>query len=626
MFESSRVRFAAVVALLSLQAALLAYSAAVHSPTFDEVGHLAAGIEHWRTGKFDLYRVNPPLVRLAAALPVLWTDVNLDYPRVETYLDARDEFTLGRNLIQANGERAFRLFTLARWACLPFGLVLSLVCYRWAGELYGPNAGIAALALCCISPMLLGHGSLITPDVPAAALGIVGFYLFRRWLRSPHALDMWIAGIALGLMQLTKFTWIIAFGIWPILWTGKRYFDRREGNSRQLLSEAAQLGAMFAIALAVINVGYGFEGAFRRLDDIRFISRALSGHNWQSPVLHGGNRFRHSQLGRLRMPLPENYLRGIDVQRREFERPQWSYLRGQWRNRGWWWYYVYALAIKEPLGIVALVCAASLFATLRFGRLGVDEAILLAPGIAILVLVSSQTGFNHHARYVLPTLPFAFVFTSQLASNNTRNPLKSSHPRGRWPMALTAVCIGVAGANSLSVFPHSLSYFNLLAGGPENGHAHLVDSNIDWGQDLLHLQKWLVKHPDVTLEGFAYPLDHLVSGSLIGVTAPPPPIIMRADRIEIAPSSEEQSSAVPRPGWYAISVDRIRARDGNHRYFLLLEPEARVGYSINVYQITEEEAAQLRRNALRADPLRTRHMSKIRKNPSRGSSATGCSL
>ena len=39
----------------------------------------------------------------------------------------------------------------------------------------------------------------------------------------------------------------------------------------------------------------------------------------------------------------------------------------------------------------------------------------------------------------------------------------------------------VAVGSSLAIYPHSLSYFNELAGGPTKGHYHLIDSNIDWG-------------------------------------------------------------------------------------------------------------------------------------------------
>jgi hypothetical protein len=57
--------------LLAVQAALLAWSAYIHSPTTDEIAYLPAGISHWQFGRFELYRANPPLVRMVAALPVL---------------------------------------------------------------------------------------------------------------------------------------------------------------------------------------------------------------------------------------------------------------------------------------------------------------------------------------------------------------------------------------------------------------------------------------------------------------------------------------------------------------------------------------------------------------------------
>jgi hypothetical protein len=44
---------------------------------------------------------------------------------------------------------------------------------------------------------------------------------------------------------------------------------------------------------------------------------------------------------------------------------------------------------------------------------------------------------------------------------------------------------------SLWIRPHYLAYFNLFAGGPAHGYRHLVDSSLDWGQDLPGLKQWL---------------------------------------------------------------------------------------------------------------------------------------
>ena len=60
---------AMVAGLLCAQVGALVWSASRQSPTYDEVGHFAAGIANWRFGRFRFYRVNPPLVRLIATAP-----------------------------------------------------------------------------------------------------------------------------------------------------------------------------------------------------------------------------------------------------------------------------------------------------------------------------------------------------------------------------------------------------------------------------------------------------------------------------------------------------------------------------------------------------------------------------
>jgi hypothetical protein len=194
----------------------------------------------------------------------------------------------------------------------------------------------------------------------------------------------------------------------------------------------------------------------------------------------GSNRFTGTWLGEMPVPLPENYVMGIDLQKWDFERKMWSYLRGEWRLGGWWYYYLYALAIKVPLGTWVLVLLALLLGLFRRGYTASwrDELVLLAPIAVVLTLVSSQTGFNHHLRYVLPIFPFAFIWTSKVA--------RAVELRHGKIATVAAAALLWSVESSLWYYPHSLSYFNELVGGPKHGHEHLLDSNIDWGQDLLY--------------------------------------------------------------------------------------------------------------------------------------------
>jgi hypothetical protein len=601
----------AAALLLAVHAALLAWSAACHSPTLDELGHLAGGVSHWSLGTFDLFRVNPPLVRMTAAIPVHLARPALDWRSVTANKHARCEFAVGRDFFQANGERTFFLLRLARWACIPFSVLGGWVCWRWAAELYGSRAALLALALWCFCPNLLGHGSLIAADTGATALGAFAGYRFWKWCRDPNTRVALLAGIALGLAELAKFTWVVLVPLWPLAWLLVRGPTLWRGPGRASRREAAQLGLILLTGWLVLNLGYGFEGCFQPLGSYDFASRALGSagpsgdqavpnedpllrmHLLTDPRLysHGpSNRFADTWLAALPVPLPENYLYGIDQQREDFERNRWSYLRGQWHEGGWWYYYLYALAVKVPLGTWGVVLlAVALRLRGRLGLRGCDELLLLAPAAAVLVLTSSQTGINHHLRYVLPVLPFVFVWASGAAER-----------RGTALLALVAGCATVV--SSIAVYPHGLSYFNELAGGPMHGHAHLIDSNIDWGQDLFYLKRWLDEHPEARPLHLAYlgPIDPRSVG--IEYTLPPLGPVDEA-------REDDPPERGPQPGWHAVSVAFLRgyrssAPDGHgdrlplerplFRYFLHFRPLATAGYSIYIYHLTLDETNRVR--------------------------------
>jgi hypothetical protein len=62
-------------------------------------------------------------------------------------------------------------------------------------------------------------------------------------------------------------------------------------------------------------------------------------------------------------------------------------------------------------------------------------------------------------------------------------------------VAAVALALAAHAAAALAVLPHGhLAYFNFLAGGPSGGHRVLLDSNLDWGQDLPRLAGWMREH------------------------------------------------------------------------------------------------------------------------------------
>lgn len=348
------------------------------------------------------------------------------------------------------------------------------------------------------------------------------------------------------------------------------------------------MAVILLLGLCVLNLGYGFEGSFRKLGDYGFVSETLGGPREDGRTGYSPeprNRFEGTWLAHLPVPLPKNYVMGIDFQKWEFERKYWSYLRGEWKFGGWWYYYLYALAIKVPLGTWTLMFLALLVTLFgeRYAASWRHELMLLAPLIVVLVLVSSQTGFSHHLRYVLPVFPFAFIWASKVAR---------AMDLKRWKIAsMAGVAVFWTIGSSLWFYPHSLSYFNELVGGPTGGHYHLSNSNIDWGQDLLYLKRWLDDHPEARPLGVAYD-PHFIDPALVDIeyTSPPPgPDYREPD----APQDPKELG--PKPGWYALSVDRIHSLSKRHLYFLHFEPVAMAGYSIYIYHITPDEANRVRR-------------------------------
>jgi 4-amino-4-deoxy-L-arabinose transferase-like glycosyltransferase len=571
---------------------LLGYGAAVHSPTIDEVAHMAAGVSHWELGRFDLYRVNPPFVRLLATLPVVAAGYMADWTSYNAAPGERREFYLGERFVDLNGTRSFRLFTWARWACIPLSIVGAVVCFLWARDLFGQASGVLAMGLWCFSPTVLGHAQLITPDIGGTALGLAAMYCFWRWLRAPSWYAAYVAGTVLGFAELTKTTLILYFVLYPILWVLWRVLWIRDSDFAPLRTSGAQLGLCLVLALFLLNLGYGFEGTFRLLGDYQFVSHALAGDATSS-----GNRFAGTYLSAIPVPLPANYVMGVDTQKRDFERGDWSYLHGEWRDQGWWYYYLYGMAVKTPLGLMFLIMLAGTWAVLNpIGRASIREELLLAvPPIAVLALVSAHTGFNHHVRYVLPVYPFVFVSASRVAQ---------SLSRGSWGMssAWVTACCGILAAVA-SVYPHSMSYFNELVGGPRHGSEYLVDSNIDWGQDLLYLRQWQQSRPETAPLGFAYFGQIRPEVAQIAHFLPP-----RAELWE-RPDSQRDNKWL-QPGWYAVSASLLRGRkyrvddgrgnalwtkENSFRYFERWEPSTQAGYSIYIYHVTPEQSEQLRR-------------------------------
>lgn len=565
--------------ILTIHTGLLGYNAYVHSPTLNEPAHLVAGLSHWKFGRYELYRVNPPLVRMVAALPVMAVGYEEDWSDFHDGPGSRPVFTMGENFVAANGERSFFLFMIARWACIPFSWLAAIVCYMWARDLFGPTAGVLAAGLWCFEPTILAHASLLTPDAHASALALAAGYVHWRWIQNPTWGACFLSGTTLALAQLTKSTHLILYPLFLLLWVCFRPRGRRGAWRIELV----MLLATLFTSVGLLNFGYRFEGTCTPLCEYRFVSNLLGGDDEvraETPLLA-------TWIEELPLCLPRDYVLGLDVQQRDFEDyGGLSFLRGEWGERGWWYYYAYSALVKTPIGILGLValvvCGAMARVTAPNGR------FVLLIALAYFGLVSSKTGFSEHYRYVIPALPFLFVWIGQVVPLAMAEGRTSKKPwyllRGRMPILVYLFALTVV-MSSLFSYPHGISYFNELVGGPAGGPRHLLGSNVDWGQDLRYLSRYMDRELDSS--------DRLY----LAYHGPVSPADLGMRNTKQWP---DEFYAIAEEQYYAVSVNILygngwAARGGDAppavidedilRAFRGRRPHRRIGYSILVFHL-----------------------------------------
>ena len=626
--------------LLTIHAVLAVTSLAQKSVTVDEFAHLPAGLSYLKLGSFEIYHHNPPLVKALAAVPVWLAGATLDTNELTVRPERPSQWQFANDFMFVNRARYHLLFCVGRFIIVGLSVLTGIVVFRWARELYGPWAGCTAAALWAFSPTVLAHARLVTTDLGATSAGFIATYLFWTWLRRPTWRRTLGVGVVLGLAQLCKFSMLVLYPLTLLVWIVYRLAaaparddDGAAPPRPTLVGQLARLAVMYVLTLPIINLGYLCSGTFTPLGRFDFLSDELTVDAGATPaelastrdpyvgrLIQRRSRFRNTWLAGLPVPLPYDYVAGYDEQRWETLAGYPVYLNGVFRRRGWWYYYLYAMALKVPLSTLALLVLAGVSAW-RFRSpqaRWVDEAVVLLPVLVVFAVMSFLTDINLGIRYVLPAFPLLFVLAGRLATPAVL--------RDRILRVAAGACLAYTIVCCARIHPHYLSYFNELGGGPEHGRFHLVDSNIDWGQDLVLLRKYMNDH-GVDKINLAY-FGNMWPGVLgINYDMVPPglsPSLVAQFRESMggpgAPAWQHfRRQLGPKPGLHAVSVhflmgmphkvmmgvkheagDRYRVRyfppvSGAFAYFQHFTPIARAGYSIYIYRLTPSDIASYHR-------------------------------
>src|SRR6202790_5026393 len=262
LLKRSWVKIAAVMLLLLVLEFQLLYSVKHESLTFDEGDHIFAGYMSLKHHDFGLNPEHPPLVKMIAAVPLL--GMNLHEPQLQNRYFKTEAYLSGRDLIFQNDHEM--VIFRARMAASIFALLVALLAFLTAQEMFGPGAGFLALVLIVFEPNFLAHGSLVTTDTGAAAALVSSIYAFYRYMKSPSWGRVAVLGLAAGIFFITKHSAVLLPAMLILLAITELLRRRQVGDEsrlRQALRLAGVLVIAAVIAVGIMWTGYGFRYSAR---------------------------------------------------------------------------------------------------------------------------------------------------------------------------------------------------------------------------------------------------------------------------------------------------------------------------------------------------------------------------
>jgi hypothetical protein len=474
-----RWAMAAVVACVLFFLAHAAYCARVNSVTPDEYVHVPAGLSVLQTGSARMdHAGSPPLVRAFEALPLLLQKPDVDYESRTFEKDMK--YAFGWDFMRRNMARYHALFFWPRMMAALLGALCALLVFAAARSLYGNTAGLAALALFCFLPEAAAHASLATVDMGAALLVFAAFWMYLRYLDNPGAAHAAAAGAVAGMALLAKYS--AALVLPAMLLATVLYQVQGEHRKRGVMASRVWSGFALACAAAlfVVNAGFGFDGSFQPL-----ASQAV-----QSPLLKS---MAQGVMGRIPFPLPALYVNALDAQMFKKELYFNYYLMGHLSKQGFPQYFLMALALKTPLPLLGFVLGAFVLSFRKTTRF--TEIALWLPPLLFVTVFSLYIKVDLGVRYMLPIMPFLVVLASGAFVR-----------LWQWRRELAGALAAMSCASLLFVFGNPLAYFNTLSGGDANKHLFLVESNLDWGQNLVRLKNYMDKNDIETVRLASYTL------------------------------------------------------------------------------------------------------------------------
>ena len=399
------------------------------SQTSDETPNIACGMQYLDLGRYTYGAFHPPLARLAMAVgPYLYGARSQNQP---------DRWREG-NAVLNSAPRPAKALSLARIGILPFFILACTVVWLWGRRLLGDWAALAPVFLFTNAPPVLAHAGLATMDMAVCAGICTALYTFWRWWEQGTRRSSLAFGIGLALAVLSKFSSLLLVPVCVL-------------TIALIAGKPRRRRSWLWLPIAFLLVWGAYRFSFGRMnehipDDAPGIVRTIAA---------------------IPVPAPQ-ILDGIWQVHTHIDAGHTAYVLGRHSFHGWWYFFPVALAVKTPLALLLLAIVGFAMVAAR----AFTPAHRLPPALCLTILiVNLPTTLNIGVRYMLPLYPM-LALTAGLGAAWLWS-------RARWAVVGLFAWIAISGALA---HPDYIAYFNELAAAhPERV---LVDSDLDWGQDM----------------------------------------------------------------------------------------------------------------------------------------------
>jgi 4-amino-4-deoxy-L-arabinose transferase-like glycosyltransferase len=431
------------VALIALASLRIVSTYSEMSPTWDEPGHMACGLQYLAQHVYRYEAQHPPLARVMSALG--------PYLAGARPMGMENQDQEGVAVMYRDGHPA-RMLARMRFGILPFFVGAAFVVWLWGRRHFGNAVAALATGMFTLAPTVLAHAGLATTDMPLTACLPAAFFALLLWAEEPTYRHSLLLGATTALAVASKFT---ALGYLPAaaLFAFLAYLivQRPAVDGVVAAAKARALPAAVAVFTGAIGIWavYGFS-------------------------------FGKVNAWNVSLPAPELF-DGVSFALYHNARGQTAYFLGEIRNTGWWYFFPVLLAVKTPLGWLAAVGFGLAAWWGKRAQLAYWMPVAFAAGI---LLPGMTSHVNIGLRHILPI----FAGLAILAGLGLLRLLERA-ARTKWTGPLAALLVLWVLVSGALQHPDYLAYFNELAGStPER---IVLDSDFDWGQNIIRLQRRL---------------------------------------------------------------------------------------------------------------------------------------